>query len=138
MKLYEINTAQQGTWNFKGSMLGVATSEGDYHNHDTDYVLPGKDANGRKNKCSACRWHEVAIYLTSEDDFVLHTIGKTIVPGEIDYARLARTSSAFELLELVIVRANPPYLPRTSAQALAQAADKDDRIREAYINRAVV
>lgn len=141
MKHFEITTAQQGTWTFDGLLLGVATSEGGYHNHESEYVTRGKTQDGRKIKCNACRWHEVAIYLTSEDDFVLHTVGRTIVPGEIDFARLARTTSAFELVEMTVVRGNtntPPYLPRTSAQALAQAADKDDRVYDAYVNRAVV
>lgn len=48
------------------------------------------------------------------------------------------TPSAYELVEILTVKNAPePYIPLPSARALAQAASKDDDVREAYIDRAV-
>ena len=139
MRTFTLHTEQQGTREFAGVLLGTATSEVDQHNHpDTDYVAPGRDEYGRKNKCGACRWLESTVYRTDGGKFVLHTVGRTIVPGEIDYGRIVDTSSAYELLELATVRAGKPYLPAPTARALAQAADKDDDVRDAYVDRAVI
>lgn len=139
MKTFEIHTAQQGTRTFTGEVLGAATSASDFHTHPGPHVPPGRDEQGRKNKCAACRWFEVTIYDdTTNDEFVLHTVGKTKVPGEIEFARIVSTKSARELVDLAVVRANPPYLPAPTSRALAQAADLDDDIRDAYDNRAVL
>jgi hypothetical protein len=135
---HKLETAD-GVFHFHGSLLGEASSQGDTHNHpDTDYVQRGTDAAGRKLKCAACRWHEIDVYRTDDGRYVLHTIGETIIPGEKVFEKVYFTPSAYELIELATVRANPPYLPRTSAQALAQAAALDAGIRDAYLNRAVV
>jgi hypothetical protein len=138
VKHYSITTEQQGTVTFTGTLLGHASSESRFHNHDTDYVSSGFDGNGRKIKCSACRWHEATIYRDENGGFVLHTVGRTIIPGEVDFAKVSRTTSAYELEEMMVVRGDKPYRPRTSAQALAQAAALDEDIRDAYVNRAVV
>jgi hypothetical protein len=49
------------------------------------------------------------------------------------------TSSAVALVDLLTVRGKQsPYLPLPSARALAQAADIDDDIFDAFNNRAVI
>lgn len=138
MQKFTITTEQQGTWTFEAERLASDTSYSPRHNHDTTFVLPGTDANGRKNKCAACRWHEVDIYRTDKGEYILHTVGASNVPGEIDFARLSRTDSPYTLIELATVRGTTAYLPATTARALATAAMKDDGIRDAYVNRAVV
>lgn len=136
---FTLHSEQQGIVVFDGKILGRATSQQPDHNHDTPFVAPGFSADGRKNKCPACRWFEVTVYVTTSGVYVLHTIGKSVVPGEIEYARIAQTASAFELVDIATVRSSgKPYLPAPSSRALAQAADKDDNVRDAFINRAVV
>lgn len=149
------------TFDFLGKPLGVGSSQQDDHRHDVarDRYAP------RGVRCSACRWFEVAIYrryvtegidlktdpkrpkiyqLDSPEpgDYVVHTIGASIVPGETRLSRITPTDSPFEVIELLTVRPRDgdqqPWIPAQSARALAHAAEFDDGLREAYVNRAVV
>ena len=77
-------------------------------------------------------------------DYVIHTVGVSEVPGEIDFVRIHQTSSAFEVVELLTVRRpnlttgqTDAYMPPQHAMALAQAAILDEDLQEAYVNRAV-
>ena len=136
-----ITTAQQGTTTFHGIILGSATSEDKQHNHPGDYLpASAQPAGGKRPSCSACRWFAVALYDdTDTDEYVVHTIGRSIIPGEIDYARVSRTQSAYEVVEILTVRQKGAvFIAAPSLRALAQAAALDDDIRDAYINRAVV
>jgi hypothetical protein len=119
-----------------GYLLGRATSEKDDHNHSQDFTPDGQ-------RCSACRWFEVLIVDTSEDDeagstYLVYTCGRTIIPGERDRTRFVWTDSPREVVEALVVRQHgQPKLPVASARALAQAADLDDDIADAFDNRAV-
>lgn len=86
------------------------------------------------------RWFEVNVYVRKDNDaYVVETLGRSSIPGETTYVRIIETTSAFEIIELLTVNHNGKiYLPRQSARALAQAAQWDDDIRDAYINRAVI
>jgi hypothetical protein len=125
---------------FRGAVLGSGSSKRDEHSHYSGYYAR------KGEKCSACRWFEVTIYkrtLPTGDatyDFVLHTIGNSIVPNEQRFSRVAETSSAYELVELLTVRPyhGDPFIAAQSQRALAQAASLDDDVRDAYVNRAVV
>ena len=122
-------------YEFSGVRLGYATSQAQSHTHEGAFV----PSRVRSLKCSACRWQETTIYRTRDDKLVAFTVGRSIVPDEVDRARIHITGSAFELIELLTVRSGAePFLPLPSALALAQAAADDDDIREAYVNRAVV
>lgn len=140
---------------FTGQLLGSGTSRAEHHAHDESHAArPGE-------KCSACRWFEVAIYRRYVDvdvrgvpsadllkvetalgkrDYVVHTVGGSAVPGEDRRSRVSFTPSAFEVIELLTVRPRDgePYIAQQSALALAQAAALDGELRDAYINRAVV
>lgn len=125
---------------FDGVLLGTGTSQRDEHTHH-------RSRTARKGeKCSACRWFEVALYRRwftpdrSESDYVVHTVGVSTVPGEQRLSRVSFTTSAFEVLELLTVRKpdSDPFIAVQSSRALAQAASRDEDIRDAYINRAVV
>ena len=72
--------------------------------------------------------------------FVVVTIGGTTVPNEVTYHRAMPTSSGFEVIELLTIRKSgtEPYMSMCASRALSQAAGRDDLIREAWINRAVV
>lgn len=129
-----------GTLRFEGWIIGAATSRQRVHrSHGDERFAP------RKVKCSACRWNEVTIYVRQhpEDnnrfDYVVVTVGASEVPGEVDLQTITETSSAFEVLEALTVRprSGAPFLPGQYASALAQAASRDDDLREAYLNRAV-
>lgn len=130
---------------FTGQLLGAGTSHQTHHYHNNQFARRGE-------KCSACRWFEVAIYRRTADakghvpvgadhgfDYVVHTVGATIVPGEQRLSRVEYTTSSFEVVELLTIRPNDrePYMMTQSARALARAAELDDGIREAYVNRAV-
>lgn len=73
--------------------------------------------------------------------YLVLTYGRSRVPGETDKRRAAWTDSAFEVVELLVQRdrsrGRQPFLPAASARVLAQAAEHDEDIREAFVNRAV-
>lgn len=140
MKSFTLQTETQD-YEFVGFVLGTATSEAGYHNHEGDFLTasaPPSGAGARRQKCSACRWLETTIYQTKSGHYVIHTNGRSIVPGERDYVRVTFTQSAYEVVEILTVKGQKePFIPAPSARALAQAADKDDSLQEAYVNRAV-
>jgi hypothetical protein len=91
------------------------------------------------------RWFEVNIFADADGNYVVHTVGRTTVEGERDLGRIERTSSPYDVVELVTVRRKSsrhgtgtgrraePYVPVASTRALAQAADVDDGLNEAYL-----
>ncbi len=101
--------------------------------HGTSY------AEGKK------RWFEVTIYADENDAYLVHTVGRTTIEGERDLARIERTVSPYDVIELLTVRrasrnhsgdrAVAPYVPRPSARAIAQAAEFDDGLHEAYLRQ---
>ena len=91
---------------------------------------PHKQANGK-------RWLDMKLYKTSDGEYIVYTI---ICSGNEDENRykIRRTRSPFAVVEyLTLIREGKPYLPRDAALLLAEAANLDDDIREAYVNRAV-
>lgn len=120
----------------QGYLLGRATSEKESHNHSTDFTPDGQ-------RCSACRWFEVLIIDTSEDDevgtnYLVYTCGRTMLPREHDRTRFVYTDSPHEVVSALVVRQHgQPKLPVASDRALSQAAYLDDEIGDAYVNRAV-
>jgi hypothetical protein len=116
-----------------GTLLGVGASRRYRHKHDGD-VVP---TDGR---CSACRWFEVRIFRTEDDRYLLHFAGRSVVPGEVTRYRTEWTSSGFDVLEALTTRregGRDVYLTAPAARALAQGAEYDDGLREAYVERAV-
>lgn len=118
-------------------------------------------------RCSACRWFEVGIYEVLGEvvegcncdpaptdahqpscglepptaRYLVVTCGRSIVPGERDKRRTTWTDSAFDVIEVLTQRpdrAREPFIPAASRRALARAAQWDDDVRDAWINRAVV
>lgn len=141
-----LHTQAQGTVKFNGYLLSRANSQQTAHTHSTDFIIDAaplptteRDRSGRKTRCSACRWFEVNLYKRDDGFYVLHTIGRTIVPGEIEFGRIATTDSAYTVVELMTVRNGlSVFLPAPSALALSMASKDDKDIRDAYVNRAVV
>lgn len=120
-------------------LLGYATSQRDQHrNHDLADFMPAN--NGR---CSACRWFEIRIFrvtdpITVGGQYIVHTYGRTIIPGEIELCRLYVTSSPHEIIEFLTVHKNGyVFVPVASIHALAQAAHWDSEIEKAYLSAQV-
>lgn len=139
----------------RGRLLGFASSQSDdHHRHLGEFAQPGE-------RCSACRWFEVRL-LVAEAELVLEdlvagepnyrvedprarylviTYGCSTVPGEETKRRAVWTDSAYDVIELLTQRGREDrraFLPAPSARALAQAAQWDDDLNDAYLNRAVV
>lgn len=114
-------------------LLGVASSERDDHTHEGDRPEPGW-------KCSACRWLEVRILVTTDRPpvYVVHTVGRTIVDGETERVTISETTSPLEVVEILTLRRRGQvFLPGPAARALSQAAYRDEELRQAYVDRAV-
>lgn len=114
---HQLDDRAGGCYEFEGQHLGSGTS-----------YTSVKD-----------RWFEVDLYRRNDDGrFVVYTRGMSRLSDEVPRIRLIVTSSAFEIIELLTVHHNDKtYIPRQSARALAQAAQWDDDVRDAYVNRAV-
>lgn len=106
------------------------------------HVLRGRDevvtitarhlGHGSSYRPTRTRWFEVDIYRDNDGLFFVHTRGMTTEPGEITYARIVRTNSAYEIVDALIVTHNSRiYLPLQSTRALTQAAEWDDDCLEA-------
>lgn len=156
LKIFKLRGRDGDVFEFHGVKLGADSSEQETHvDHDGEYAR-------KFEKCSACRWFEVSVYRryftesvdlrTNTDhsrifpidpvpaDYVVHTVGGSIVPGEHRLSRISCSDSGFEVIELLTVRkaGGEPFITAQSSRALAQAASRDEDIRDAYINRAVV
>lgn len=135
--------------------LGMGTSHVATHSrHDDDFVP-------RSVRCNACRWFEARIFrelvlpdgATALDDvadpgdvrlgsYVVHSVGGTVVPGEVPLFRFEEAASPYSVIELMTTRrltdrGPEAYLAKPSAAALAAAAGFDPQLADAYVNRAV-
>lgn len=134
MESYTIKTPA-GDMTFTGIVLGASTSEVANHSHIGEYA-PTKE---RAGKCKACRWQETTLYRTNTGTYVALTVGRSILPDEKDFIRVVDTDSPRELIELLTVKGGrEPFIPAPAMRALAQAADRDDAVCDAYDNRAVL
>jgi hypothetical protein len=135
----------------RGELLGFTSSRRDEHTHAGPHVTGG-------DRCAACRWLEVRIFAVDAErvpredggddvtswsevdaraEYLVLTYGMTTVPGEIVRRRAAWTDSEFEVVTFLTQRRDgQSFIPLTSERALAQAASFDDRIRDAFVNRA--
>jgi hypothetical protein len=103
----------------------------------TPYLPETRD---RGVKCSACFWFEVGIYTADDDNdpfpFIVHTMGRSSVPGKTDLGRILRLVSSFQIITHLTKTINGrQQLPRTSEDALAQAAYFDADVQEAFSAR---
>jgi hypothetical protein len=98
---------------------------------DKPVILPGE----------ACRWFEPRIFreVDGARRYLVHRIGMSIVPTEVPYASHEWVNGAFEVVEVLTTRraGSRPYLTHPAARVLAQAADYDNELHNAYVNRAV-
>lgn len=79
METYEIKQGTKTT-EILGDLVSSVSAE-----------LPGKE-----------RWTELQIYLTAEDVWVLQGIGRSVVPGEVDYNWAVWSSEPLDIIEALI------------------------------------
>jgi hypothetical protein len=116
--------------------------------HEAEFARKGE-------RCFACRWFHAQIFeverVTDEGSkirygadhlkkYLIVTVGGSIVRGEHQLKRLAFTDSPHDIIEILTIRkaGAEPYLPAVSARSLAQAAQYDSKIRDAFENRAIL
>lgn len=106
--------------------IGFATSEQQTHSHD------GPRATD-KTRCSACRWFEVHLFKTSDDEYIVHTAGISTYHDEVSLIKLHNTRSPYEVVEILTIRhGGNTTVPAPAARVLAQAAMYDEGIKDAY------
>lgn len=120
-----------------GIFLGVSSSYRDRHAHRPaiDYAAP-------RERCTACRWFEPRIFRETSGDrrYLLHLAGRTVVPDERTRSRHQWLLSPHEVIENLTTRrvsANEVFLSPPAARVLALAAEFDEDLEHAYVNRAV-
>jgi hypothetical protein len=132
---------RDGPLHGKGQFIGYGTSRSERHRNHVD---GGRAFAQKHERCSACRWNEVRIFKFSygndQNQFLIHTLGVSIVPGEFIKCRTVWTNGGYELVEMLTVRPHDGevFLPGPAARALASASEFDENVRRAYVDRAVV
>lgn len=120
-----------------GRLIGSSSSGQDAHqSHTTEWA-------DRKVRCSRCRWIEIDIYTDVTDNgqsyrYLVHTVGRSDVPGEKDLARFKLVKNAMSVVEaLVTVQGPEARLTVVAREALAEASGYDEDIREEFRSRRV-
>lgn len=136
-----------GAYSFVGQKLALASSQWDTHGHASEFAVRGE-------RCSACRWTEITIYRVPDNvlaaaqveqwiggplgKYLVVSSGRSVVPGERTFVNATWTNSPYEVIEILIQRRGTRVtLSTTAARALAAAAEFDDGLNDAYVNRAV-
>lgn len=142
-----------------GALIGFASSKRNDHTHlPIDPVTNSPTYADTSQRCSACRWFEIRIFLVhnqygeectcgSQTDlhqvacgeipvdgkYLILTYGITIVPNEETKRRASWTDSPYEIVELLTQSgSNGPFMPATSKRAFAQGAAFDSGMRDVY------
>lgn len=133
-----------GSVDVVGRFLGFGSSQKTWHaRHEGEYAA-------LRERCAACRWSEFRIFRkTKGRGYVVHTIGGSSVPGEVDgYRPQARhVLTAPEVLEVLTTRLKPVlgaprgarsvFFSDAAARVLAQSSAFDDDLLDAWENRRV-
>jgi hypothetical protein len=131
-----------------GKLLGVVSSRRPIH----DKSHEGRAYARRGDQCGACRWFEPRIFREIYDEcepvsnpsqshlgrYLIHFAGMSIVPGETNRLRFEWAVSPHEVIELLTTRHDRSvFLTIPAARVLAQAANFDADLKEAYLDRAI-
>jgi hypothetical protein len=116
-----------GSLEFEGSLLAAASSRRQNHSsHNEEFAPPGL-------RCSACRWFEVRIFRTCDDEYVVEMTGQTLVPRETVRHRAEITRSPRWVVEMLTQSENNRrFIPMVSKRVLAEAATRDTSLEDAY------
>lgn len=123
-----------------GRFLGMSKSWHPGHtDRDKSKIHPGFDFARAGVRCPTCRWFEPRIFREKNDGrFLVYQVGRSVVPGEVDYPRCEWAMQASEVLEILVTRGQEKvYFTRIAARTLSQAAGYDDDLRDAWENRAI-
>lgn len=121
---------------FHGHKIGSASSCASEHDHEA-----GRTAQ-RGERCSACRWLEVRIYVDENarksraresgvegGGYVLETIGRSVVDGEHDRYRTRMFHDPFLIIAKLTKRIqDSTFLPIVAQEALEEAAERDEAL----------
>jgi hypothetical protein len=130
---------------FRGQFLGLGSSHRDTHiNHEGHRFAP------KGTPCSGCRWFESRIFVVRESDvndrFLLYTVGQSIVDDEEPRYRAEWAVSPYEVIDLLTTfrPSDQPggqrqqSLSYAARRALAQAANFNNKMRDAYEGRTAI
>jgi hypothetical protein len=122
---------------FHGRKLAYASSKRPTHTH------PYRHYANTGERCSACRWFEVAIYKVTQSNnlrdqpvggYVLETKGITIVEGEHDRFRVRCYRDPWIIVAKLMKRVdNDVILPVVSRNVLSEASKHDEKLKEAFL-----
>lgn len=118
------------TFSFDGRLLVAASTQVEKHVpelHDPDSFAPPR------TRCSACRWTELRIFRTEDDDptWVVESIGRSIVPGEEDRRWFRVINEAREVVASQVMtdkRTGEVRVPFFAERAFDKAADHDPEL----------
>lgn len=131
-----------------GKLLGVVSSRRPVH----DRSHAGREYASQGEQCGACRWFEPRIFRevipdekygfsptkTTQGRYLVHFAGMSIVPGETTRLRYEWAVSPHEVIEVLTTRHDKSvFLTIPAARVLSQAANFDDELKEAYLDRAI-
>lgn len=126
---------------FRGTLIGMSTNRRSTHTGHA--ATPHAPTTVR---CTGCRWFETRVYRLDTTDsealagmrYVLHFVGRSLVPGERDLPRHEVVRGGHEVVESYTMRkpGEQPFITKPGARVLAQAATYDAAIEDAYVNRA--
>lgn len=126
---------------FDGQFLGMGSSHRETHiNHEDQRFAP------RGTPCSGCRWFESRIFVDGNERFLLYTVGQSIVDNEEPRYRAEWVVSPYEVIDLLTTfrPAEQPggqrqqSLSYAARRALAQAANFNEKMRDAYEGRTAI
>lgn len=148
IETWTLPAAQNTQVTFDGKLLGAVSSRRPFH----DKSHEGRAYAGRGEQCGACRWFEPRIFRevipdkkygfspakTTPGRYLVHFAGMSIVPGETNRLRHEWAVSPHEVVELLTTRHDRDvFLTIPAARVLSQAANFDDELKEAYLDRAI-
>lgn len=126
---FDFDTHRMRMVSFNGRRIGAASSKEDTHSHPEDRIAV------RGERCSACRWFEVRIYLDEraretrdrqDGGYVLETVGRTVVKGEHDRFRTRLYHDPWLVIAKLVKRVGDnTFLPTVAQIALEEAAEHD-------------
>lgn len=126
---YDFDAHRMRMVSFNGRRIGAASSRDDEHSHPADRPAV------KGERCSACRWFEVRIYVDMgareqrerrDGGYVLETIGRTTVEGEHDRFRTRLFHDPWLVIAKLVKRTRDvTFLPTVAQVALEEAATND-------------
>lgn len=122
-----------GPVTFRGRRLGYGTSHMNSHRNHSPGSFPR-----RGERCSGCRWTEARIFWSEDhEQYVVSTIGRSVVPSEVDKITVVWTADPGEVVDALLVSrarfgGDDLELPPPNADALEEAARSDTKLSEAF------